>query len=254
MRVDSGARNLFAAVGFVTLAASGCAVSDQLDLTDSGVSGTASGLGGTGPGSGGNTGSGGVAATSTGGFTGTGGIVGSGGSTGTGGDGTGGSGTGGVTGSGGRTGSGGSTGTGGSAGSTGKGGAPGTGGSAGSTGKGGAPGTGGSAGSTGKGGAPGTGGSGTGGSAPTFTQVYTTILVTYCSGSSCHNPGSQKGVSFASQSTAYTAVKSRVTPGNGAGSSFYQTINGGSMPPGQKLSATNIALIKAWIDAGALNN
>ena len=110
-------------------------------------------------------------------------------------------------------------------------------------------GTGGSAGSTGKGGS-----SGTGGSAPTFTQVYTTVLVTYCSGSSCHNPGSQKGVSFASQSTAYTAVKSRVTPGNGAGSSFYQTVNGGSMPPGQKLSAANIALIKAWIDAGALNN
>ena len=110
-------------------------------------------------------------------------------------------------------------------------------------------GTGGSAGSTGKGGS-----TGTGGSAPTFTQVYTTVLVTYCSGSSCHNPGSQKGVSFASQSTAYSAVKSRVTAGNGAGSSFYQTVNGGSMPPGQKLSAANIALIKSWIDAGALNN
>jgi hypothetical protein len=84
--------------------------------------------------------------------------------------------------------------------------------------------------------------------------VYTTILVTYCSGSSCHNPGSQKGISFASQSTAYSAVKSRVTPGNGAGSSFYNTVNSGSMPPGGKLSAANLAKIKAWIDAGALNN
>jgi hypothetical protein len=83
--------------------------------------------------------------------------------------------------------------------------------------------------------------------------VYTTILVTYCSGSSCHNPGSQKGISFASRSTAYTAVRNRVTPGNGAGSSFY-SVNSGQMPPGQKLSATNIAMIKAWIDAGALNN
>ncbi len=110
----------------------------------------------------------------------------------------------------------------------------------------------------GTGGAIGTGGAGSGGTggsaAPTFTQIYTTVLVTYCSGSSCHNPGSQKGVSFASQSTAYSAVKSRVTAGNGAGSSFYMTVNSGSMPPGQKLSAANLALIKAWIDAGALNN
>ena len=107
----------------------------------------------------------------------------------------------------------------------------------------------------GTGGSPGTGGSGTGGAAaPTFTQVYTTILVTYCSGSSCHNPGSQSGVSFSSQSNAYSAVKNRVTPGNGAGSSFYSTVNNGVMPPGGKLSAANLALIKAWIDAGALNN
>lgn len=33
------------------------------------------------------------------------------------------------------------------------------------------------------------------------------------------------------------------------------TVNTGSMPPGgAKLSAANLALIKAWIDAGALNN
>jgi hypothetical protein len=112
------------------------------------------------------------------------------------------------------------------------------------------------------GGSTGSGGSGSvdagtnpdGAAAPTFTEIYTSILVTYCSGSSCHNPGSQKGISFASQSTAYTAVRNRVTPGNGAGSSFYSTVNSGQMPPGQKLSATNIAKIKAWIDAGALNN
>ena len=92
------------------------------------------------------------------------------------------------------------------------------------------------------------------GTAPTFAQVYNNILVVYCSGSSCHNPGSQSGVSFSSQSNAYSAVKNRVTPGNGAGSSFYTTVNNGVMPPGGKLSAANLALIKAWIDAGALNN
>ena len=106
----------------------------------------------------------------------------------------------------------------------------------------------------GTGGSTGTGGAG-GSAAPTFTQVYTTILVTYCSGSSCHNPGSQKGVSFASQSSAYSAVKSRVTVGNGTGSSFYKTISSGSMPPGgPKISAANLALLAAWINAGALNN
>jgi hypothetical protein len=62
-------------------------------------------------------------------------------------------------------------------------------------------------------------------------------------------------VSFSSQTNAYSAVKSRVTAGNGANSSFYRTVNSGSMPPGgPKLSATDLAKIKAWIDAGALNN
>ena len=49
---------------------------------------------------------------------------------------------------------------------------------------------------------------------------------------SCHNPGTASGVSFASQSSAYTAVSRRVTPGNGAGSAFYNTVNSGSMPRG----------------------
>jgi hypothetical protein len=91
-------------------------------------------------------------------------------------------------------------------------------------------------------------------SAPTFTQVYTTVLTASCAGSQCHNPGSQKNISFSSQANAYSSIKSRVTPGNGAGSSFYNTVSSGSMPPGQKLSAANLAMIKAWIDAGALNN
>jgi hypothetical protein len=93
------------------------------------------------------------------------------------------------------------------------------------------------------------------GAAPTFTQVYTTILSVYCAGSSCHAPGTKAGVNFASQSTAYSTLKSKVVPGNGAGSSLYTVVNTGKMPEGKpKLSAANIALIKAWIDTGALNN
>jgi hypothetical protein len=120
-------------------------------------------------------------------------------------------------------------------------------------------GRGGTGGSTGRGGTGGTspdGGTGTdGGSTETFTDVYTNILVPHCGGSRCHNPGSQQGIAFSSQTNAYNSLKSRVVAGNGAGSSFYQVVNGGSMPPGgPKLSATDLAKIKAWIDAGALNN
>lgn len=80
------------------------------------------------------------------------------------------------------------------------------------------------------------------------------ILNVSCAGSSCHNPGSQRGVSFASQSSAYSAVKSRVTPGNATGSSFYSLVNGGGMPPGGKLSSSQLSLLASWINAGALNN
>jgi len=94
-----------------------------------------------------------------------------------------------------------------------------------------------------------------GGSAPTFTQLYSSILSVYCGGGACHNPGSQKGISFASQSSAYSAVSSRVIPGDGEGSSFFYTVNSGNMPlGGPKLSAANLAMIRAWIDAGALDD
>ena len=97
--------------------------------------------------------------------------------------------------------------------------------------------------------------SGDGGSAPTFTQIYSTVLFVNCAGSACHNPGSQKGISFASQSSAYSAVNTRVIPGDGEGSSFFYTVNSGTMPPGgPKLTASNLAMIRAWIDAGALDN
>jgi hypothetical protein len=123
-------------------------------------------------------------------------------------------------------------------------------------------------GTTGRGGSGGTTGrGGTGGSTSpdagispdagteTFTDVYNTILVTYCSGSSCHNPGSAHGLSFSSKSTAYSQLKSRVIAGDSAGSSLYQIVQSGAMPQGQaKLSAANLAKIAAWIDGGALNN
>jgi hypothetical protein len=250
----------------------GCAVSEPLDIDDLAKQ-RASGAAGSGAAGTSASGTGGIAVSGIAGSTtaGTFGSAGTTGAAGTGGSGgkdvSGQAGTGGVGGSTGGTwiaGTGGGAGFAGRGGTTGSAGRGGTTGFAGSGGAGGSAGRGGTTGTAGRGGSGGsTGGSGSvdagsnpdGAAAATFTDIYMTILVPYCSGSNCHSPGSQGGVSFASQSTAYSAVSRRVTAGNGAGSSFYNTVNSGSMPRGAaKLSAANLAKIKAWIDAGALNN
>ncbi len=238
-------------LAIMVVACVGCAQSqllgDPLATDDAGYQ---SGTGGSGSGSG--TGSAGSGDPTGAGGT---GISGLGGSGGTGSGSTGGGGV--ATGSGGAGSTFGLGGTGAEGGTFGLGGAGGTFGLGGQGGFG----AGGSAGTTGTGGRAGGGGSsaggagGTTGASPTFTQIYTTILKVYCAGSNCHNPGSAGGVGFASQASAFSAVSSRVKAGNGAGSGFYNTVNSGAMPRGaSKLSAANLALIKAWIDAGALNN
>lgn len=244
--VNAGGRKLalgLAVGGLVAvLAQGGCAESTPVDfilLPDAGARAS----GGSGTGSGGSD--------ATGGNVGSGGDTGSGGSLGTGGSASGGgTGTGGVRGSGGVIGTGGVSATGGA---TGTGGAHATGGTTGSGGMTATSGTGGmrtTGGTTGSGGSTGAGGA----AAPTFTQIYQTILSVSCGGGSCHSPGTQGGVSFASQSSAYSAVKSRVAAGNASGSSFYSTVNGGRMPPGGKLPAAQLSQIAAWINAGAMNN
>jgi hypothetical protein len=216
--------------GTATLAVCGCAVSEALDPIDP----SATGAGGD-PG---NPGVGGLNAGAAGGdpASGIGGTVGAAGAQGTG--------VGGTTGAAGAAGVAGATGTGGDMGLGGRGAAGG-----GSGGRGGRGGPGGAGGASGGGVSP------DGGAAPAFAEIYQNILVTYCSGGSCHSPGSAGGVGFSTQASAYTALSRRVTPGDGAGSSFYNTVNSGAMPRGRaKLSAANLALIKAWIDGGALND
>lgn len=252
----------------------GCAASEPIDIDDlaknRGVPvGDPTGLAGAGgPGIAGTTGAGasGVAGSiATAGTTGaagsktmdTSGQAGTTGNAGTGGNNV--SGQAGTTGSAGTMDRGGTTGF---AGTTGRGGTTGFAGTTGTAGRGGTTGSAGRGGTTGSAGSGGAGGGSVdGGTNPdgaatvTFTDIYTTILTPYCAGSSCHSPGSQGGVSFSSQSNAYNAVKSRVTPGNGTGSRFYMTVNSGSMPRGAaKLSTTNLNKIKTWIDQGALNN
>ena len=129
----------------------------------------------------------------------------------------------------------------------------------GTTGTGGTSGRGGSGGQSGN---QGTGGA-AGGPAATFTQVYTMILdapsssKSSCAGSGCHIPApGAAGISFDTQAHAYqTLLSNAVAPGNAAKSILYTNISSGAMPKGRtKLSATLIALVASWINAGALNN
>jgi hypothetical protein len=207
----------------------------QIDTGSSIAVGQGGGTGGTpssGSGGGGSRGTGGGAA-------GSGGRNGTGGGYGTGGVGTGGggNGTGGATGTGGTAGSGGGTGSGGD----GTGGATGTGGT------------------TGSGGGAGAGGVGAqdGGISTTFTALYGTIFGTAtCAGTLCHNPGIQKGVDLSTRANAYSSLKFEVVAGNSAGSALYKLLANGTMPPdpAPKLTATQVAAVAAWIDAGALDN
>jgi hypothetical protein len=110
-------------------------------------------------------------------------------------------------------------------------------------------------------GTAGGGGEGGGGhagasAAPTFTEIYKDILSVYCGGSSCHNPGTQLGVGFSTQSGAYKSLVSvEVVPGDSQGSTLYTAVAAGEMPKGKPmLSSVFIDEIGAWIDAGALNN
>jgi hypothetical protein len=147
--------------------------------------------------------------------------------------------------------------TGGAAGSRGGAGdAPGGHGGGGATGQAGAGGIGGHAGAAGGGGRAGAGGGAGGGSVPpTFTQIYKTILMVYCQGSECHNPGTQRNVSFATQAKAYTSARALITAGNAKNSTFYNEVYTGAMPPiGDALSESQIKMIADWIDAGAMNN
>jgi hypothetical protein len=215
-----------ALVPLMGLALLGCAVSEPIDLPAPGSAGAAG----------------------TGGATGTGGtIAGSGGATGTGGA---------IAGNGGVLGAG-------------RGGAPGTGGRAGSPGTGGRLGAAGAGGTTATGGATGAGGSiSSDGGVGTFTAVYADVISRDCFGSSCHDPGGGDRPSFASQTGCYNYFKSQgqLYPGQDPSKSYIFFIMAGDptasppsppfMPPtpNANVSASDLAIVAAWIADGALDN
>jgi len=121
----------------------------------------------------------------------------------------------------------------------------------------------------GGGGSSGTTGTGTGGSgtgtggtapdpeAPTFTWLYDNVFHGYCSDRNqpCHNPGMNRGVSFATRDRGYDSALFYVVPGDYLASDLYYFISAGVMPPiNPQVPADLQAKLAAWIDAGALDN
>ncbi len=83
--------------------------------------------------------------------------------------------------------------------------------------------------------------------APTFTNVYNSILQPRCLG--CH--GSAGGYSYAN----FNATRQSVNVNNPAASRLYASVANNSMPRGSgPLTAAEKKLILDWITAGALNN
>lgn len=80
-----------------------------------------------------------------------------------------------------------------------------------------------------------------------FASIYAGILSPGCSG--CH--GGSGGYSFDSYNNTILAV----VKGNAASSPLYTSLSAGRMPKdGTAPSASQLAAIQTWINAGALNN
>jgi len=105
----------------------------------------------------------------------------------------------------------------------------------------------------------------------TFTDVFNQVVALECIG--CHNGSSSTlpgSMDLSTQDKAYAAwanvdsiempALKRVKPGDSANSWVYQKVTqddpgvGTKMPPFKTLGQDQIALLKAWIDAGAKNN
>jgi hypothetical protein len=114
--------------------------------------------------------------------------------------------------------------------------------------------------------------------APTWTQVYTTVIATKCA--PCHTTAGGTGISsghldmttqaaaftnlvnVAAGGTACAGMGTRVVPGNADGSLLYLKVSvddptpcGGKMPlGGPALPEAQAEMIEEWIDDGAPNN
>ena len=136
---------------------------------------------------------------------------------------------------------------------------------------GGATGTGGAGGVTSSGGVKGTGGTVTitnDGGVGTFTAVYADVISKYCFGGGCHNPGGAGLPSFSTQASCYSYFQrqGQLYPRQDPTKSYIYFIMVGDptasppsppyMPPtpSANVSASDLAIVAAWIADGALND
>ena len=98
------------------------------------------------------------------------------------------------------------------------------------------------------------------GGAPTWSDLYASLFhnASYpsnCTGSACHDPGSQKGISFSTPASGYTSLQRKIVPGSPTSSELYLLLQGGTMPLGRpKMPAADLDRVGAWIAAGAPND
>jgi hypothetical protein len=94
----------------------------------------------------------------------------------------------------------------------------------------------------------------------TWSHIYNALLVdmsyaSNCTGEGCHDPGIQKGLDFSTRSNGYATVQAKLVPGNPEGSTIVMKLESGEMPRARpSMPAEDLALIKAWIAAGAPND
>lgn len=104
---------------------------------------------------------------------------------------------------------------------------------------------------------------------PTLTELQSSIFTPQCAFEGCHGPPAQQGMNLTSGNTYANIVGidavelsgfKRVAPGNAADSYLYMKVAGDPrivgerMPFGGTLTTVEIEAVRAWIEAGALNN
>jgi len=84
-----------------------------------------------------------------------------------------------------------------------------------------------------------------------FNSDILPLYVSYCGSAGCHDANSHReGVI----TTDYGHIMNGIKAKNSSGSKYYTIINNGMPPRGStQMTTTQIALIKKWIDQGALN-
>jgi hypothetical protein len=94
----------------------------------------------------------------------------------------------------------------------------------------------------------------------TWTDIYSRLLnnpnyASNCTGGPCHNPGTQKGLDLSTQAKGYSTAKGKLVVGSPNTSKIVTQLSSGSMPQARpRMPAADLAVIKAWIMAGAPNN